>query len=358
MILKDNIKEAKCIDCEKIILINKRASEKTCRCEECKINNNINKYKKYYQNSLIELTCKNCEKKYLGKSNSKFCSRKCARAYATKFDNKQELKEAKCIDCGKIIFINKRASKKTCRCEECKNKYHQPSDLRKCKICGSIYYKNEGGCKNEFCKNHNIQQFKTLINYFGFNKSKLGTLEVENEFYRIRDLLYDLYWNKGYSSEDLGKLFKYKNTNHIVQDIFVYMNIPKRNLSEANKNAFLDPNKFINKLQNNNYKCQWHTTWNNKEVYLRSSYELDYAKKLDEQKIDYNVESLRIKYFDSISNDYKCAIPDFYIPSTNTIVEIKSNWTLDKQNMKDKMKAYLDLGYNFKLICDHKEIII
>lgn len=52
------------------------------------------------------------------------------------------------------------------------------------------------------------------------------------------------------------------------------------------------------------------------------------------------------------------AIPDFYIPSTNTIIEIKSSWTLDEQNMKDKMKAYLDLGYNFKLICDHKEIII
>ena len=38
------------------------------------------------------------------------------------------------------------------------------------------------------------------------------------------------------------------------------------------------------------------------------------------------------------------------------IVEIKSSWTLDKQNMIDKMKAYKELGYNFKLICDHKEI--
>lgn len=40
------------------------------------------------------------------------------------------------------------------------------------------------------------------------------------------------------------------------------------------------------------------------------------------------------------------------------IIEIKSSWTLDKQNMKDKMKAYKELGYNFKLICDHKEIEI
>ena len=26
--------------------------------------------------------------------------------------------------------------------------------------------------------------------------------------------------------------------------------------------------------------------------------------------------------------------------------------------MKDKMKAYKNLGYNFKLICDHKELNI
>jgi hypothetical protein len=37
------------------------------------------------------------------------------------------------------------------------------------------------------------------------------------------------------------------------------------------------------------------------------------------------------------------------------IVEIKSDWTLDIQEMRDKMKAYKDLGYNFKLILEHKE---
>ena len=40
------------------------------------------------------------------------------------------------------------------------------------------------------------------------------------------------------------------------------------------------------------------------------------------------------------------------------IVEIKSLYTLDKQNMIDKKQAYLDLGYKFKLICDHKELEI
>ena len=91
-------------------------------------------------------------------------------------------------------------------------------------------------------------------------------------------------------------------------------------------------------------------------MYLRSSYELDYAKELDKQKIDYDVEKFHIKYFDTQRQEFRCAIPDFYIPYINTIVEIKSSWTLDKQNMIDKFKAYKELGYNYKLICDHKEI--
>ena len=67
------------------------------------------------------------------------------------------------------------------------------------------------------------------------------------------------------------------------------------------------------------------------------------------------MEFKHIKYWDSQRNEYRCAIPDFYIPSTNTIVEIKSSWTLDEQNMKDKIKVYKELGYNTKLICDYKE---
>ena len=52
------------------------------------------------------------------------------------------------------------------------------------------------------------------------------------------------------------------------------------------------------------------------------------------------------------------AIPDFYIKDENLIVEIKSQFTLNVQNMKDKAKAYKELGYNFKLILEHQEIDI
>jgi hypothetical protein len=101
-----------------------------------------------------------------------------------------------------------------------------------------------------------------------------------------------------------------------------------------------------------------HTTWDDNEVFLRSSYEFEYAEILDKQKIHYEVESLRIKYFDTLDNCVRIAIPDFYIPSTNTIVEIKSEYTTNSINMRDKFKAYNELGYNAKLILEHKEVDI
>jgi len=303
------------------------------------------------------MICENCGKEHDGTyATGRFCCQECARSFASK-NTTGQLKKAKCIDCGKLIYIGKRASNKKCRCEECNKKHINPSDIKKCNICGKIYYKHDHCCQNTFCKNHSIKQFKTLIKYFGFNKTKLGTLEVENEFNRIKEIIYNLYWKQEKSFSDISKIYNYKSNPGNLTKIFRYLNIPIRTFSETSKLTYLQ-GKQDNKECDNQYKQQWHTTWNNKEVYLRSSFELDYAKELDEQKINYDVECLHIKYWDSQKQEFRCAIPDFYIPSQNLIIEIKSSWTLDKQNMIDKMKAYKDLGYNFKLICNHKEMIL
>lgn len=230
--------------------------------------------------------------------------------------------------------------------------------LKYCPICGRKRNSN-GECDNDFCNKHNYQHFKSLIKYFGFDESKYGTPEVEEEFNRVRNLLYDLYWNKGLSSTDLAKKFNYQSTpTNITQKFFKkYLDIPVKSCKYSTLENYFE-GKCVTGEHTNQYKSGWHTTWNGKEVYLRSSFESDYAKELDNNKIDYDVESLRIKYFNTNKNEYRCAIPDFYLPETNTIVEIKSNWTLNIQEMKDKKKAYLEQGYNFKLILEHKEIEI
>lgn len=68
------------------------------------------------------------------------------------------------------------------------------------------------------------------------------------------------------------------------------------------------------------------------------------------------MENLRICYWDSKMSCERISIPDFYLPKTNEIIEIKSNYTYDKQNMNDKFKAYKKQGYKVKLILDKKEM--
>ena len=297
------------------------------------------------------MICENCGKEHDGSYGSgRFCSKECARSFSSK-NTTGQLKEAKCINCGKTIYIGKRASLKTCRCNECNNLHNQLI----CKICGQKYNKNEGGCKNNFCKNTSLQFIKSLIKYFGFDQNKLGTLEVENEFLRIKEFIKNLYINDRITENALKEKFNYTSGLCNFHKILKQLNIKTLSSKEATKLAYL-LGRSGNEIVQNQYKCNWHTTWNNKEVYLRSSFELDYAKELDEQQIDYDVECLRIKYWDSQKQEFRCAIPDFYLPKQNLIIEIKSSWTLDKQNMIDKVKAYKDLGYNFKLICDYKEM--
>lgn len=65
---------------------------------------------------------------------------------------------------------------------------------------------------------------------------------------------------------------------------------------------------------------------------------------------------MRIKYFDSTQQQFRIAIPDFYLPETNSITEVKATYWLDEQNMRDKQQAYLKLGYTFNLFLDNKMI--
>lgn len=67
------------------------------------------------------------------------------------------------------------------------------------------------------------------------------------------------------------------------------------------------------------------------------------------------MESMRIKYWDSVQQKERVAIPDFYLPESNTIIEIKSLFTYNKQNMIDRSIQYQNLGYKFKLILEHQE---
>jgi len=167
-------------------------------------------------------------------------------------------------------------------------------------------------------------------------------------------MLNDMYWNQHMSSTEICKKFNYRNEHQLLKTIFKWLKIKSKSrhysLFENFKTGRLELAKY-----NHVYKESYYTTWDNKTIYLRSSYERDYANYLDENKILYDVEKLRIPYYDSQRKENRIAIPDFYLIETNTIVEIKSYWTLDVINMIDKVKAYKENGYDFKLILEHEE---
>ena len=221
-----------------------------------------------------------------------------------------------------------------------------------CPICGEYH------CENEFCKKHNFQQLIGFINHLGFNPTVIGTNEIFDEFERVREMIRNLYWDKNLSILELGKLFNYKEGDIFVMPINVLdnLNIPRRNFSDAQSIALLENRKDLPGSSALNNNQGWHKTWTGDEVFLRSKYEFDYAKELDSKKIFYTVEKLRIEYFDSTLKKIRIAIPDFYLPETNEIIEIKSDYTLDIQEMLDKFKTYKELKYNPRLFLEHEEI--
>lgn len=291
--------------------------------------------------------CKNCGHIYVKNNNSDFCSSYCAHSYSSKFA--KGTKKCRCIKCGKELDIPKRASSKKFVCDNCKNSYKKKNN--KCVICGKY------NCTDEFCKKHNLQQLKSLVKHFNFDSSTIGTEKVKEEFYKLRNYLYDLYWNKKLSSIEICKITGYYNPTNLTGKIFRYLEIPRRTFSETTMLAISEGRLDLSNINvSTQYHTEYHKTWNGKTYFLRSSYETDFANELDKQHIDYEVENLRIEYLNSKDNKIHTAIPDFYVSSTNTIYEIKSNYTLDIQNMKDKFDAYKKLGYNCELVLDHNYI--
>ena len=302
--------------------------------------------------------CENCGKEHEGVyASGRFCSPSCSRSFASKNKRKeinlkvsQTLKKKKklivCKECGKQSEVY--VSYSLGVCEECRYKKH------KCKVCGALFKKNEKGqyvsncLRPDVCSKQRV--FKSLIKYFGFDKTVIGTSKVIEEFDRVKEEIKRVYWDEELSLPALAERYHYPlkniwNFNKILHSL----DIELRTVSEGQYTS-LKTGRWKLPTSKNNFKSEWHVSWEGKRFFLRSSYESEFAKYLDEKKIKYECESLRISYFDSMKKRNRIAVPDFYLPETNEIVEIKSSWTFDKQNMKDKFMAYKKLGYSPKVI--------
>ena len=284
----------------------------------------------YYINPKHCLYC-NCVIPY-DKRYNKFCCKNHAASYNNKHRDHSIYENISNLLKNKSIAPNKNKTKRNT-----------------CKICGAL----RGECKDSYvCSKYRL--FNGLIK-FGFDINTKGTEKIIDEFYRVRNIIEKFYLLNGSNNDKLIETFNYYGGPSNFHKILKTLDIQTRNLSEGQIFSLESGNR-IDMPQVNSYHDEYHKTWDNNIVYLRYSYETDYANILDDNKIHYEVESLKIKYFDTQLNKERIAIPDFYIRDKNLIVEIKSNFTLDIQNMKDKVISYKNNGYDFKLILEHKEV--
>lgn len=306
----------------------------------------------YYKNPK---TCKFCGKVIpYEKRENEFCDRSCSASYVNS-NSPGKYKSIKEKWKRKSLGKQKRDRTKTHN-KLIDTKYSNLGlvhiNPKCCIVCG------QPNCTNPFCKEHSFIQLISGLPRIGFDASSIGTTRVFSEFQRVKDLLYQQYWVDGLSLTDLQSIYHIENFSS-VRNILNILGIPRRLKSESITNSYLKGKHLNNDIKTGFRKHShqdYHKTWEEKEVFLRSSYELDYATFLDENKIQYEVEILRIPYYDSYLQRDRVAIPDFYLPGTNEIVEIKSDFTLDIQEMLDKFDAYKKLGYTPKLILEHEEI--
>lgn len=184
------------------------------------------------------------------------------------------------------------------------------------------------------------------------NLTKLGFSfdnPPEEEFKKIQSMLYTEYHIKGGSQLTIKDQFNIPSTRTL-DIIFRLFSIEARTLSEGQNNALMQKRSIPPGWT---FKSIYHTSWFGETFHLRSSYEEEFAKMLDSSKTKYFVEHLRIKYYDQEQKMYRIAVPDFFLPESNTIVEVKSAYWLNPKEMQNKKESYRELGYNFHLYLDH-----
>jgi hypothetical protein len=127
-------------------------------------------------------------------------------------------------------------------------------------------------------------------------------------------------------------------------------NNTKKNKETCFKNfgvehPYQNPDIFL-KTQIKGFKCQ---TFKNTDLYYRGSYELDFLENFFDVYPDI-INAPSIKYM--FDNKIKIYFPDFFIPSLNLIIEIKSLYYFNR--FKDKCiakeKATITNGFNYLLI--------
>lgn len=266
----------------------------------------------------------------------------------------------RCLQCGKEIPEGRKFCSSSCSAkynnvrrqrkpwtEEQKQRIRRPRKEVVCKYCGK-----PGKSVCDECRPYiHLQKFV----------QRLGETEgsLKQRYEKAEESLKNMYLDEKLSTVEI-----YRKTGISSGEISKYLRragiVPRTSLNGQMLAISLGKKRIPEVRDFENFKGIVHRTWFGDDVYLRSSYEKDFAEELDSKKIHYQVEPFQVVYSSSRDGSIHRALPDFYLPETGEIVEIKSYYTLKGkvEEMKDKFREYRNRGYTPKLILEHKEVDI
>ena len=137
----------------------------------------------------------------------------------------------------------------------------------KCYICGDY------NCISKICLGWSKGSSRTFIK-LGFDETKIGTSHFHDEYNRIKNMLLKEYENN--SVVEISEKYNIFYTS--LYSLFKKLKITIRKDGKQQLLAFKKGRSNLQNVSCYPYKSGYHTSWEGKTFWLRSSYELEYAK--------------------------------------------------------------------------------
>jgi len=239
----------------------------------------------------------------------------------------------------------------------------------------------EGICLNDSCENNFIKPFRQLLKIGGYcekcskENGKVKILETNLHKFGVDNPMKNSEIKEKLKQSTLKKYgVEHNSQSEIIKN-------KKRNtcLKKYGVKHYLETQEFKNKTTQTNlerYGVPHHSqnaevadtmlknSYNKKQYKLPSGKLLEYQgyenfaldrllyfEKICEDSIITNRKDVPIIWYNDINNKKRRHYVDFYIPSQNRCIEVKSTWTNQtKNNVLEKQKAAKDLGYIYEIL--------
>jgi hypothetical protein len=302
--------------------------------------------------------CEECGKTYIDKKNG-ICHHIYKMHNAKDYFDKwlKEENDDKCIICGNEIKFNNLSHGYNNRCsKKCKNLY-RTKHVKESTL-------NKYGVENVFQLNDvKEKRNNTMKKKYGAEQTSNSELLKEK---RKQTFIKNFGVNSYTSTNEFKekskqtKLKKYGHSNYVDQKKLKQTKLEKygdenyNNREKAKQTCLehfgvenqMQDKEIFEKQQNSAHRFKF---FKNTNLIYQGLYEYDFLEKYYD-KFPKIKRGLRIKYYD-INNKIRYYYSDYYISSLNLIIEIKSSWTLHK-NDKQKEKGAVANGFNYIMIID------